>query len=537
MSHVGKHMQEISHAAIPMSAMANNDGGIELSDEDNSFHTSIASAQIAEPEPYFIVPPGLRSSSIFVGRGREIKQLEKLLIDERLHDWGGPVSVLLHGMPGVGKTHIAREFTYKNREKFKGGVFWIAAQSKELMMHDLENMAQKLGIWDGSGDPIQSINVRLGEHRNWLLVFDGLPSEEIGGIVELSKVAPDGKNSSIIYVARSSNVLTLHWPTVFKIEPLTKEASKRLLFWELNIADASEREKTKATELIESVGGLPLAICALARRLTETKQPLEKYESSMSHLNLAPTYQTILDNLLRAGHIEAWNMLHIMCWYAPSIPVKMLLFGLKDLNDINVKASEREQVPNTKTTFAQLTRYALIERNEPDDSMDEDSDIESRTSPEPIDTIAIHTVIQNFCCDSLHASNLVTEWLARAIHVFCCSILRANQNSSRACDYVHYVTHGRKLLQHCLNYRTKDRFLGHLKGRLEPFVVSIEQEMERRHLSAKAQPVTNSQPSRALISNSTSQNDRGSQYNESTSEESMIDIEAKVSPEERHSDT
>lgn len=114
-------MQEISHAAIPMSAMTNDDGDLELSDEGDD--TSRDSVQIAELESVFIAPAGFRPNSLFVGREKEMEQLDKLFLDERRRHGGGTVSVLLHGMPGVGKTQIAREYAFANRKKFKGGVF------------------------------------------------------------------------------------------------------------------------------------------------------------------------------------------------------------------------------------------------------------------------------------------------------------------------------------------------------------------------------------------------------------------------------
>ncbi len=198
-SHVGRHMQEISHAAIPMSARTDDDGDLELSEEDDdTIHDLIVSARIVEPESVFIAPADFRPNSLFVGREKEIERLDKLFFDERRHDRGGTVSVLLYGMLGVGKTHIAREYAFAKREKFKGGVFWIPAQSKELIFPNLNNLIQRLGISHGSGDIIQSVNIWLGSRRNWLLIFDGLSVEENGGITEISKLAPDSKDSSII---------------------------------------------------------------------------------------------------------------------------------------------------------------------------------------------------------------------------------------------------------------------------------------------------------------------------------------------------
>ncbi len=189
----------------------------------------------------------------------------------------------------------------------------------------------------------------------------------------------------------------------------------------------------------------------------------------------------VLDDLLRAGHTEAWDLLHIMCWFAPILPVEMLVLGLKDHRDISVMASEDGREPHINATFAQLIRYALIERIEPDDAIDEDSDADSRTDPRPIDTLAMHTMIQRFCCHSLNTTNLLAEWLEHAVHVFCSSYRRADSKMKQSSDgprvYGHltYMTHGKKLWEQCLFYTTKDRSLEHLKERLKPVIESIEQ--------------------------------------------------------------
>lgn len=514
-----------------MSAMTNDDGDLELSDEDDdTIHVPIASAQTAEPEPIFIAPAGFRPNSLFVGREKEIKQLDKLLFDEQRRNWGGTVSVLLHGMAGIGKTQIARQYAFANRENFKGGVFWIPAQSKELIIQNLNNLMQRFAIPD-YGDLVHSVNIWLGNRRNWLLVLDGL-SDENGDIMELSKVGPDSKDSCIMYLARSSSLSTLQRPTTLKIGPLAKEASRFLLFKELNLGEVNERQELKATEIIESVGGLPLAISAIARRLAATSQTLENY--TLSDLGPRGPYQKILNDLIITGYTEAWNLLHIICWFAPRLPVEMLLLGLREQRDINVTASEDGRVPDINTTFAQLIRYALIERNEPDNAVGEDSGADSRTDPELIDTITMHTVIQNFCCDSLSSTNLLTKWLEHAVQVFCSSYRRVDStmkhrsDSARVYHCRQYMTHGQKLREHCLAYGTKDQSLEHLKDHLKPVMKSIEQELGRLRKSLEAQPDFNPRLFQASIFDRNSESDSDSVSYNPASDKSISRAEAKL---------
>lgn len=157
---------------------------------------------------------------------------------------------------------------------------------------------QRLAIQDDSRDLNQSVNIGLEKRQNWLLIFDGLSIEENGDIAGLSKVAPDSKDSHIIYVARSSSLSILRR---LKIGPLSKEASRILLLKEMNLGKVNERQKAKATEIVESVGGLPLAIHAIARHLADTRQPLEQFTLPASNLSLERIYEMIFDDLLSAG--------------------------------------------------------------------------------------------------------------------------------------------------------------------------------------------------------------------------------------------
>ena len=104
---------------------------------------------------------------------------------------------------------------------------------------------QRLAVRDGPGNSIQSVNIWLRKRRSWLLILEGLSLEENGYIVEFPKVAEESEDSSIMYIARYRSMSTLHRPFPREIGPLSKEASKHMLFKQLNLAKVSKRQRTE----------------------------------------------------------------------------------------------------------------------------------------------------------------------------------------------------------------------------------------------------------------------------------------------------
>jgi len=366
-------------------------------------------------DPYFIVPHGFRANTYYVAMEKEYNELDRRLFHKRRRD--GTACVLLHGQPGVGKSHLARQYVYKNRKKFAGGIFWITAKSKEEMYHSFWNIKQKVvsrdapELCDGvqSSDFVHMVKMWFQSRSDWLIVFDGVNIEKDEDATELVKFIPDSQNSSLIYISRAKNLESkqqLLRPFPIKVNPLKEEEGSKLLFKMLHIKKAAEAEKKKATELVKQIGGLPLAIDMISHRLADTHEPLVKFKLSYSaNPTLESTYNQILDDLLRLDHTEAWNLINIMCWFGQNIPVEMVHLGLRILKAEKVEVKSREDggEPDINNTFSILMRYALIERNEPE--TDKDSMSSSRDSlvePEPIDMLKIHSVVQNFCCVSLN---------------------------------------------------------------------------------------------------------------------------------------
>ena len=430
---------------------------------------------------------------------KEYRELDRRLFDKRRRD--GTACVVLHGQPGGGKSHLARQYVNKNKGKFGGGIFWINCESKEEIYHAFWNIKQKVvardapDLCDGvnGNDFVQLVKTWFETRQEWLIIFDGVVVDRDEDATELVNFIPDSKNSSIIYVSRQKNLESkqrLLRPFPLKVGPLKEPEAVKLLFKELHIRKPTDAEKKKASELVKKTGGLPLAIDAISHRLADTHEPLTKYKLSTSaDPTLETTYNQIFDDLLRLNHTEAWNLINILCWFAGNIPVEMVHLGLKILRaeKVDVKSGEDGGEPDINTTFGILMRYALIERNEP--ASDKDSMSSSRDSlsePEPIDMLKLHGVVQSFCCDSLNARGLLPQWLGYAVNLFSYSYHQADikikqkPEPGRVSDYRYYLVHGQRLWDHSVNYENKKQPLDHVRGALHPVIDMINAEIRRR---------------------------------------------------------
>lgn len=293
-------------------------------------------------EPYFIVPPGFRANTYFVGMEKELLELDRRLFDKRRHV--GTACVLLHGQPGGGKSHLARQYIYKNRRKFQCGIFWIQSSSREERYQAFWNVHQKAVARESPETFISAnrnqrswvaeVKAWFENRHNWLIVFDGLVIDRDEDTTEIQEFIPDSTNSSIIYISRAKNLESkqrLFRPYPIKVPSLKDEDARKLLFRTLNIKKPSEAQIKSAKAIVKQIGGLPLAVDAVSHRLADTGEPLTKFSfnSYSADPKMGGTYNRILDDLQRLEHMEAWNLIHILCFYGQHIPVEMIHLGLR----------------------------------------------------------------------------------------------------------------------------------------------------------------------------------------------------------------
>ena len=275
---------------------------------------------------------------------KELNLLDQYLFDHRREF--GTTCVLVHGHPGAGKSHLTRQYMYENRQKFAGGIFWISAHLIGEVENDFWQIAQKviarvspemmLAIQDPGRHYADTVREWFENRQEWLIVFDGVAIEKEEDLEKLCRFIPQSANSNIIYISRSSRFEAMDRllnPMAIKVRPLRESEGRELLFKELHIDRPRPAQIRSATDLVNKIGGLPLAINAIAKRIADTHVPIEKYsmKSYSTDPILGGTYRVVMDDLRKNRHTEALNLISIICFFGPHIPVEMIHLGLKAL--------------------------------------------------------------------------------------------------------------------------------------------------------------------------------------------------------------
>lgn len=416
----------------------------------------------------------------------------------------GTSAVLIQSMPGGGKSHLAREYVYRHRAEYPGGIFWLRAKStaelalgfwdvaRKAVLMNLED-GNELGILEKDSDQYIPVVRRWFNHRRgWLMILDGIHFNETN---ELRKFIPDSIDTGLIYTSTeksvSGNYLFMN-PQVIKLPLLSAREAQRLLLLELDKKEPFSKDDLKnSMELVQSMGFLPVVIHAVAQRLKSTEEPLARFARnyvSEPRLRGLETYKDVVKQLKLLGASETLNLIYILCFFSQHIPVEMISLGLKALDSpyhVPVKAFEPISGRSLNNTFKMLNTFALIDRNEQEPMSTMNSSQTSKGSrdmlSENVDVIRLHSVVQGFFVDTLSGDGSLPVWLDRAVRLFCSSFDRAHKkilNDKRAGlveDYRLYEIHGIKIREHVVKHLSK-----HLKEEEKTILQAAQESLDKR---------------------------------------------------------
>jgi uncharacterized protein (DUF2267 family) len=303
----------------------------------------------------------------FTGRADLLQELERRLVR------GGTAAVLpetLHGMGGVGKSHLAIEYAYRNRANFDL-IWWVPAERSVKIVNSLVELGQRLGLEGGaeSNVAVQQVldALRSGNHlkvpTNWLLIFDNADSPDA-----VQQYLPTGGSGRILVTSRNSQWLSVARP--LEVNVFQRAESVQLL--RRRDPELSEED---AGRLAEALGDLPLAVAQAAAWRVETGMPAGEYlellaEKQLELLNVTTTLDypesvaamwDLSLNELKRKNPSALRLLQVCAFLAPE-PINRTMFTYsRNITGVPAELSRvlRDRL-RLNEAIRDINRFALV---------------------------------------------------------------------------------------------------------------------------------------------------------------------------------
>ena len=327
----------------------------------------------------------------FCGRETELETIATHLKSTK----NGCAESAICGLGGVGKTSLAVEFLWrqKEQEKYAGGIFWISGENNNLFQISLSDMARQIGTLEKefSNSLSKTLEWLARREKLWCLVIDNLDELEMS--TDMQKLLTGhwkqaARGHIIITTRREATEVGeetgIEENFCVELKCLTEEEG--IQFLRMRTGNAKE-EGSDIRELVKELGGLPLALDQAAAYIRWVGQPIKeyvmKYKKQKLLLLKKKKARHLVDNtsrerlaihttwLLNFDHISQISkemdlgetptlVMKVCAFLGPDdIPYEVINEGLNKVDDAEVVIDlwEQAEIVSLLTKFSLFQRY------------------------------------------------------------------------------------------------------------------------------------------------------------------------------------
>ncbi|KAL4755150.1 hypothetical protein BDW72DRAFT_55081 [Aspergillus terricola var. indicus] len=220
----------------------------------------------------------------FVGRAPILDQLKSQVLPV-----GTTSRLVLYGLGGVGKSHIAIEFAHQVYTELQASVFWVSASSIDRFREGYNAIFEEhISDSDAKCDKAARVKEWLEkEHDEWVLIIDN--ADEISLFEPFKQVKQSESQSILEFIPESQRGVVIVTTrdraagvrftkgaakALIEVTPMTSEEAKLLI--KSNVTDQI-LEEDELDRLSELLGHLPLAIVQAAAFIQENSMSVSEY--------------------------------------------------------------------------------------------------------------------------------------------------------------------------------------------------------------------------------------------------------------------
>ena len=337
-------------------------------------------------------------NAVFTGRDEAMEKLRRQVT-------GGSTTVILpvalHGLGGVGKTQLAREYAHRFSADYDL-VWWINAESAEFIDEALAELARRLrlpGTGESSTEDSAAVReaLRRGEAGHWLLIYDNATDPS-----QLKPFLPSGTSGHVLITSR--NQAWAQQAVPLEVDVFTRPESIEHLT--RTVPGLEERD---AAQIADLVGHLPLAVESAGAWLASTGHPVSQYIDRLRNqitevlvtppadypVSVAATWNIAMEDLERRRPAAAW-LLELCAFMNPDgISTTRLIYSNAMLETLREYDQSLVDIGMIGTIVAEPVRLSLLQLDQVARELRihrlVQSVIRARMSPERIEN-AVHAV-------------------------------------------------------------------------------------------------------------------------------------------------